>query len=198
MKVNLPALKFKTTDLSPYLSSETIEYHYFQHHKGYVTKLNNLLLKEDNQYISLEDIIRKTYKKKDKIFNNAAQIWNHNFYWECLSPISLIKDINSNLLSYLNKFFINLENFQDTFIKKCMEHFGSGWVWLIKNNNKLEIINTNNADSVIVKKNVTPLLVCDMWEHAYYIDYRNRKLEYLKNFFKIINWKKISQNFSVN
>ena len=191
MKFELMQLPYEQTALEPYLSAETLSYHYGKHHAGYVNKLNTLI--EETQYVdqSLEYIIKNS---DGSIFNNAAQVFNHDFYWHGLSPSS---SIPSNKLSQqLISDFGSLEKFKEVFLNAATVFFGSGWVWLILDDNKqLSIETTSNADTPIIRHGRTPLLVCDVWEHAYYIDYRNGRPDYLENWWKLINWEFVSVNF---
>ena len=195
MPFTLPPLPYKKDALAPHISAETIEYHYGKHHQAYVNKLNDLIKGTEFENVnSLEDIIKKA---SGGIFNNAAQIWNHSFYWQCLTPKATpMPDV---LKQALTQIFGSVDQFKTSFIEKAMGNFGSGWTWLVKNTaGSLEIVNTSNANNPLTD-NKTPLLTCDVWEHAYYIDYRNARAKYLENFWELINWnfvhdKGLSQN----
>lgn len=190
MKFELMNLPYTQTALEPYLSSETLSYHYGKHHAGYVNKLNVLI--EETEFInkSLVDIVKYA---NGPIFNNAAQVYNHDFYWHGLSPTPT--NIALNLAEQIAQDFGTLEHFKEEFLTIASGFFGSGWVWLIVTEDKhLVIETTSNADTPIRYGRI-PLLVCDIWEHAYYIDYRNGRPDYLKNWWKLINWEFVSNNF---
>ncbi len=191
MTFELMKLPYELDALSPYISKETLHYHYGKHHAGYIKKLNGLIEGSPLAEKTLEEIIKT---ESGGIFNNAAQIWNHNFYWQCLTPDGTEKP-TGQLLDSINKNFGSLEAFEKAFTEKALSNFGSGWTWLIKEKNgKLEIINTSNAGNPMTE-NKKPLLTCDVWEHAYYVDYRNERNTYLENFWKIVNWKFVEKNF---
>jgi len=198
---NLMQLPYDLEQLAPYMSKETLEYHYLQHHKTYVDNLNNLLKSmSNNNEISnkpkktLYELIRDY--KHGPIFNNAAQVFNHNFFWKSLTPKGKSLS-NSVLKEKLLKKWDSIENFTEAFNKKAMETFGSGWVWLVKTpDGELEILSTPNAETPITGENV-PLLTCDVWEHAYYIDYRNSRKAYFEAYWKIVNWNFAEENFIV-
>lgn len=186
MSFKLPELSYGLDALSPYISKETLEYHYGKHHQGYVNKLNAALEKNDQfKNASLEDIILKA---EGGIFNNAAQIWNHTFYWNSLTPQSE-KRPGSVLADALAQNFGSFEKFQEEFTQKASTLFGSGWVWLVKNQDgSLAVVPTKDAGNPLTD-NQTPLLTCDVWEHAYYIDYRNARPKYIEAFWNLVNWK---------
>jgi len=193
MSFTLPKLPYAQNALEPFISKETLKYHYGKHHQAYVNKLNKLIAGSSLEKQSLETIIRKA---QGSIFNNAAQVWNHTFYWHCLSP-KPIKEPSKNLLDSIQKYFGSLSAFKTTFIQIASAHFGSGWVWLVKNPNKsLAIVTTQNAGNVLTQSK-SPLLICDVWEHAYYIDYRNNRVKYLENYWKLIDWTFVDKNFSL-
>lgn len=189
MAFKLPPLPFEKNALEPYISIETLEYHYGKHHQTYVNKLNALVGETDK---SLEEIIRNN---SGSIFNNAAQIWNHTFYWHCLSP-NFDQKIPDNLLNALINTFETVEKFKQQFSQIAINTFGSGWAWLIKNpENTLEIISTSNAETPI-NSTATPLLTCDVWEHAYYIDTRNDRAKYVDNFWHLVNWEFVAKQLN--
>lgn len=194
MSFVLPKLNYKFEELEPILSKETLEYHYGKHHQAYINNLNNLIVGSEDKDSSLENIILKA--EPGAIFNNAAQIYNHNFYWQCLTPVKKQGvQINYNIIQLINNTFGNIESFKEKFNEKAAKHFGSGWVWLVLNGDKkLEIIDTHDADTP-VKKGFTPLLTIDVWEHAYYIDYRNNRIEYLNKIWQIINWDFVEKQY---
>lgn len=192
MKHELPPLPYSLDALAPTLSKETLEYHYGKHHKAYVDKLNELIPGSEFENLSLEDIIKKA--PTGPIFNNAAQIWNHTFYWHSMTPESTKNKPNSALASHINKAFGSLEKFKETFNKAAGAQFGSGWAWLIKDTQGLSIQTTSNAATPF-RDGKTCLMTCDVWEHAYYIDYRNARPKYLEKFWKLVNWDFASKNF---
>lgn len=190
---SLPLLPYELNGLEPYLSQETLEYHYGKHHKAYVDNLNNLILGTGFEEKTLEEIVQTA--PAGPIFNNAAQIWNHTFYWESLAPES--KDISG---SKLEQAIVNtwgtMEAFKKAFNDIAMKTFGSGWTWLVKKpDGTLELVSTSNAATPLTSENIS-LLTCDVWEHAYYIDYRNKRAEYLEKFWNIVNWGKIEERFN--
>jgi Fe-Mn family superoxide dismutase len=185
MAISLPPLPYSNDALVPHISPETIEYHYGKHHKTYVDKLNGLISGTEFQDMNLEEIVKKS---SGGIFNNAAQIWNHTFYWNCLAPKAGGEPAKI-LADQLSKNFGSLEKFKEQFSAAATNQFGSGWAWLVKKSDgKLSIYSTSNADTPLTKGD-TPLLTCDVWEHAYYIDYRNARPKYIESFWKLVNWK---------
>ena len=180
----LPDLPFAPDALAPYISKETIDYHYGKHHAAYVANLNKLIPGTEFEEMSLDDIVKKA--KPGPIFNNAAQVWNHTFYWNCLSPRG--GEPAGELAKAIEKAFGSVAKLQAEFTDAGTKLFGSGWVWLVrKPDGALAIEGTSNAGNPLTSGNV-PLLVCDVWEHAYYIDYRNARPKYLEAFWKITNW----------
>ncbi|MDD7804477.1 MAG: superoxide dismutase [Fe] [Endozoicomonas sp. (ex Botrylloides leachii)] len=192
MVFKLPALPYARNALEPHISEETLNYHYGKHHNTYVVKLNGLVEGTPLENKSLEEIIKTS---EGGIFNNAAQIWNHTFYWNCLIPNGGGKPTGS-LAEVIDKTFGSFEDFTAKFNDMAVNNFGSSWTWLVKNNDgSIEIVNTSNAGTPLTTGQ-TPLLTCDLWEHAYYIDYRNVRPDYLASFWKLINWEFVSKNFS--
>jgi superoxide dismutase, Fe-Mn family len=190
MSFTLPALPYELNALEPHISKETLEYHYGKHHKAYVDKLNTLL-PEDSR--TLEEVIKDS---TGPVFNNAAQIWNHTFYWHCLSPQGGGLP-EGKLAEAINVAFGSFEQFKEQFTQAAINTFGSGWAWLVKGaDGKLAIVSTSNAQLPITE-NKTALLTCDVWEHAYYIDYRNSRPNYLDAFWKLVNWSFVEENFGV-
>lgn len=188
----LTKLPYEMDALQPFISKETLEYHYGKHHKAYVDNLNRLVVDTEFANLSLEEIIMKS---SGTIFNNAAQDWNHTFYWHCLTPNSHGAP-SGQLADAINKKFGSFDEFKKQFAQAAVSCFGSGWTWLVKNaQGELEIMNTSNA-GLPMKDGKTALLTCDVWEHAYYIDYRNLRASYVENFWKIANWDFAAQNFS--
>ena len=190
-KIELPKLNYSLNALEPYISQRTMEFHYLKHHQAYVDKLNTLIANGEFESKPLEYIIKHA---KGSIFNNAAQVWNHTFYWDCFSEKRNTQP-SSAFLESINQQYGNIENFKQEFTTQALNLFGSGWVWLVKNKeNKLEILALPNAENPICQ-NKTPLLVCDVWEHAYYLDKQNCRADYLKDFWPLIDWKKITERF---
>jgi Fe-Mn family superoxide dismutase len=192
MTHELPALPYAIDALAPHISKETLEFHYGKHHQTYVTNLNNLIPGTEFESASLEDIIRKS---SGGIFNNAAQVWNHTFYWHSLSPHATAP--TGELVAAIDAKWGSLQAFQEAFNKSAAGNFGSGWTWLVKKaDGSLDIVNTSNAATPLTTGD-TALLTCDVWEHAYYIDYRNARPKYLETFWKLANWSFAEKNFSV-
>lgn len=192
MAIELPALPYALEALEPHISRETLEYHYGKHHQAYVTNLNNLLPGSGFESATLEDIIKKA---SGPIFNNAAQVWNHTFYWHCLTPNGG-GEPTGELATQIQKAFGSFATFQEQFTKTAIATFGSGWAWLVRSpEGTLEIISTSNAGTPLTD-NKKALLTCDVWEHAYYIDYRNARAKYVESFWKCVNWAFVAKNFS--
>jgi len=191
MEHKLPALPFAMDALAPVISKETLEYHYGKHHAAYVTNLNKLIPGTEFENLPLEELIKRA--PAGGIFNNAAQIWNHSFYWQCLAPKSG-GEPSGAAADAIKKDFGSFAQFKEQFTKAAVTTFGSGWAWLVKNKDgKLAIESTSNA-STPLKDGRKPLLTCDVWEHAYYIDYRNNRAGYVEAFWKLVNWKFVEQN----
>ncbi len=182
MKHELPPLPYDLEALAPIISKETLEYHYGKHHKAYVDKLNELIPNTAFETLSLENIIKEA--PKGPIFNNAAQVWNHTFYWQCMTPER----------AKICKSFGSFSKFKENFTKAAIAQFGSGWAWLIKDGQGLKIETTSNALTPL-RESKPCLLTCDVWEHAYYIDYRNARPKYLEKFWDIVNWDFVAENF---
>lgn len=190
MPFTLPKLPYAENALAPYISEETLQYHYGKHHKAYVDNLNKLIADSELQSRSLEEIILKS---SGAVFNNAAQVWNHTFYWHCMSPQGG-GEPTGKLHDLINKSFGSFEAFKEQFSKAAIATFGSGWAWLVKNKDgDLKIISTSNAQNPLTE-NLTPLLTCDVWEHAYYIDYRNARPSYVDAFWNVVNWDFVAEN----
>jgi len=190
MPFTLPALPFARDALAPHISGETLDYHYGKHHNTYVTNLNNLIAGTEHADSSLEEIILTS---SGGLFNNAAQVWNHTFYWNCLSPEGGGEPSNA-LADAIGNAFGSFEAFREKFSTSAVTNFGSGWTWLVKNDDGgLEIVNTGNAANPMTD-GLKPLLTCDVWEHAYYIDYRNARPAYLEAFWKLVNWEFVANN----
>lgn len=196
MSFSLPDLPYAVDALEPLMSSDTLKLHHGKHHRAYVSKLVELTKDTPFEEETLEDVICETYGKKDKaaIFNNAAQHWNHSFFWLCMKPGS--HAIPEILRSRLSHSFGDPDNFKRKFVNEGLAQFGSGWVWLVEGRNGLEILKTSNADNPLVLDK-QPLLVCDVWEHAYYVDYQNRRADYLKYFVdRLVDWESVAKRLS--
>ncbi len=192
MAFELPALPYAKDALAPTISEETLEFHYGKHHNTYVQKLNGLIEGTEFADASLEDIIKKS---SGGVFNNAAQVWNHTFYWNSMSPNGG-GEPTGELADAIKAEFGSFDEFKTKFSEAAAGNFGSGWTWLVKNSSgKLEIVNTSNAGCPITDGH-TPLITVDVWEHAYYIDYRNARPKYLEGFFKLANWEFAAKNFA--
>ncbi|HHJ39206.1 MAG: superoxide dismutase [Methylothermaceae bacteria B42] len=190
MKHELPPLPYAMDALEPHISRETLEYHYGKHHQTYVTNINNLIAGTEFENMSLEEIICKA---SGPIFNNAAQVWNHTFYWNSLSPNGG-GSATGAVGDAINRDFGSFDSFKEAFTKAAVTLFGSGWAWLVKTpEGKLEIVQTSNAGNPLTEGK-TPILTCDVWEHAYYIDYRNARPKYLEAFWNLVNWDFANQN----
>ena len=191
MTHKLPELTYAKDALQPHISQETLEFHYGKHHNAYVTNLNNLIPGTEFEDMPLEDIIKKA--PAGGIFNNAAQVWNHSFYWNCLNPNGGGKP-TGKLLDAIEKSFGSFDDFKDKFTKSAVTNFGSGWTWLVQNSDgSLELLNTSNAGTALTSGK-TPLLTCDVWEHAYYVDYRNARPQYVDAFWNLVNWDFVEGN----
>jgi Fe-Mn family superoxide dismutase len=190
MAFELPALPYAKDALAPHISAETIEYHYGKHHKTYVDNLNKLVPGSEYEGMSLEDIIRKS---SGGVFNNAAQVWNHTFYWNCLSPNGGGEPTGA-VADVINETFGSFDVFREKFTDCAIKTFGSGWAWLVKTpEGNIDIISTSNAGTPMTE-NRKALLTCDVWEHAYYIDYRNARPKYLQEFWNLVNWDFVAEN----
>jgi Fe-Mn family superoxide dismutase len=190
MSFELPSLSYANDALAPYMSAETLDFHHGKHHQTYVTNLNNLLKDNELQGASLEDIVIKSSKDASMagIFNNAGQHWNHILFWQCMKPNGG-GSIPSELETRLNSDFGSIDQFKEAFIQAGTTQFGSGWAWLAINNGKLVVTKSANASNPLVD-GIKPILGCDVWEHSYYIDYRNKRPDYLKAFLdSLVNWE---------
>ena len=193
MEHKLPNLPYALDALQPVFSKETMEYHYGKHHQTYINNLNKLIVGTEFEDMPLEDII---HKSTGGIFNNAAQTWNHTFYWFGFTPKGQGKPSGA-LLSAIEKSFGSFEEFQVAFETCAANTFGSGWAWLVKKaDGSLALVSTSNAATPLTEDGTTPLLTCDVWEHAYYIDYRNSRPNYLKGFWQIVDWAVVAQRFA--
>lgn len=199
----VPALRFNEEELKPYMSSDTIHFHYHKHTKSYFNETNKMVASLSNDVIKkhkitdLQSLIKFLSSTDDKdFFNQAAQAWNHAFFWENLTPKDRTGEPSLLLLKQFEENFYGLDSFKQKFKQACLNHFGSGWCWLIYENNNLSIETTSNADTPIIYNNKTPLLVCDLWEHAYYLDTQNNKRNYIENFWNVIDWKVVNERFN--
>ena len=190
MAFDLPKLPYEKNALEPHISAETIEYHYGKHHQAYVTKLNAAIEGTDLADKSLNDLIKSA---SGGTFNNAAQVWNHSFYWNCLSPNGGGAP-SGKVAHAINDSFGSFDKFKEAFTTAAGTLFGSGWAWLVKNGDgKLEIVQTKDAGNPMTDGH-TPLLTCDVWEHAYYVDYRNARPKYIDAFWALVNWEFVENN----
>jgi Fe-Mn family superoxide dismutase len=191
MQLSLPTLPFAKNALEPHISEETLEYHHGKHHAAYVNKYNDLIKGTEYEEMPLLEVIRTA---TGPIFNNGAQAFNHDFYWKCLSPEKTAP--SQELSEAINEAFGSFEAFMEKFSQSAVTLFGSGWTWLIiDTDGKLAIENGSNAETPVRMEGKHPLLTCDVWEHAYYIDTRNARPEYVKNFWNVVNWHFVSENY---
>lgn len=192
MSFALPALPYKKNALEPHISAETLEYHYGKHHNTYVVNLNNLVKGSEFEGKSLVEIVKTS---TGGVFNNAAQVWNHTFYWYCLSPQGG-GEPTGTVAEAINKSFGSFAAFKEQFTDAAVKNFGAGWTWLVKKaDGSLAIVSTSNAATPLTGED-KPLLTVDVWEHAYYIDYRNARPKYLENFWALVNWTFAAENLA--
>ncbi len=190
MAFELPPLPYDKNALEPTISAETIDYHHGKHHQAYVTNLNNLVAGTALEGKSLDELVTST---DGGVFNNAAQVWNHTFYWNSMSPNGGGEPTGATA-DAINAAFGSFDAFKEQFNKAAATHFGSGWAWLVKDGEgKLSVVSTANAGNPLTD-GLTPVLTCDVWEHAYYIDYRNARPAYLESFWKLVNWDFVAGN----
>ena len=193
MSFELPSLPYAKDALAPHISAETLEFHYGKHHQAYVDKLNGLVDGTDMASKSLEDIVKTS---EGGVFNNAAQVWNHTFYWNCLSPNGG-GQASGAIADAIDAAFGSFDAFKEQFTNAAINNFGSGWTWLVKNaDGSVAIVNTSNAATPLTDSSVTPLLTVDVWEHAYYVDYRNARPKYMEAFWALVNWDFVNANFA--
>ena len=193
MTFELPSLPYASDALAPYMSSETLDFHHGKHHQTYVTNLNNLVKDSDMQDASLEDVVIKSSKDASMagIFNNAGQHWNHILFWQCMKPNGG-GAMPSELENRISSDFGSVDQFKEAFVQAGTTQFGSGWAWLAIDNGKLVVTKSANASNPLVE-GMKPILGCDVWEHSYYIDYRNKRPDYLKAFLdNLVNWEFVS------
>ncbi|HYF60625.1 MAG TPA: Fe-Mn family superoxide dismutase [Burkholderiaceae bacterium] len=192
MEHTLPPLPYAPDALQPHISKETLEFHHGKHHQAYVTNLNNLIKGTEFENASLEDIIRKS---SGGVFNNAAQVWNHTFFWSSMKPNGGGQPTGP-VADAIAKKWGSFDAFKEAFTKSAIGNFGSGWTWLVKKaDGSIDIVNTSNAGTPITGTD-RPLLTCDVWEHAYYIDYRNRRPDFLGAWWNVVNWDFAAKNFA--
>jgi Fe-Mn family superoxide dismutase len=193
MEHKLPELPYAMDALQPHMSKETLEFHYGKHHQAYVTNLNNLIKGTEHENANLEDIVKKA--PAGGVFNNAAQVWNHTFFWHCMKPAGGGKP-GGALAAAIDKKWGSLDAFKEAFHKSAVGNFGSGWTWLVKKaDGSVDIVNTSNAGTPLTTADKA-LLTCDVWEHAYYVDYRNRRPDFVKTFLdSLVNWGYAEKNF---
>lgn len=190
MPFELPSLPYAMDALEPYISQKTIEFHYGKHHQTYVTNLNKLVPGTEFENVTLEEIVKRAI---GGIFNNGAQVWNHTFYWNCLAP-NAGGEPSGLLADRINRNFGSFAAFKENFSTAATTLFGSGWAWLVKNaDDKLEIVQESNAGNPL-RNGLTPLLTCDVWEHAYYLDKQNRRPDYISDFWNLVNWKAVEKH----
>lgn len=197
MTIQLPQLPYAENALEPIISEKTIQFHYGKHHQAYVQKTNELIERTDLKDKTLEEIV--LYAASDSVyttlFNNAAQAWNHSFFWNSLKPINEKKEISEKLMKLIVQDFGSVENLKKELIQKGLAQFGSGWVWLVYENEHLKVISTSNAETPLTSGSQVPLLTIDVWEHAYYLDEQNRRGDYLSNLVEqLLNWTFADQN----
>ena len=193
MAFELPALPYEKNALEPHISQETLEFHHGKHHNTYVVKLNGLIEGTELEEKSLEEIVKTS---TGGVFNNAAQIWNHTFYWHCLAP-NAGGEPTGEVAEAINAAFGSFDAFKAKFTDSAINNFGSSWTWLVKKaDGSLDIVNTSNAGTPLTEEGVTPLLTVDLWEHAYYIDYRNLRPDYMNGFWALVNWDFVAKNLA--
>jgi len=193
MVITLPELPYAMDALAPHISQETLEYHYGKHHASYVGKLAKLIEGTEHENSDLETIVRNS---DGGVFNNAAQIWNHSFYWNCLSPNGG-GAAEGSIAEAIKQSFGSFDAFKEAFTTSALTNFGSSWTWLVQNaDGGVEIVNTSNAATPLTDSSVTPLLTVDLWEHAYYIDYRNSRPNYMAAFWSLVNWDFVNDNLA--
>jgi Fe-Mn family superoxide dismutase len=191
MSFELPKLSYALNALEPVISQKTLEFHYGKHHQAYVNNLNNLVPGTKFENATLESIIKEA---DGGIFNNGAQVWNHTFFFNSLAP-NAGGEPSGSLADAIKKDFGSFAEFKEKFSKSAVTLFGSGWAWLVKNGDgKLEIVQESNAGNPL-RKGLTPILTCDVWEHAYYLDYQNRRPDFVESFWKLVDWKTINERF---
>lgn len=193
MEHKLPELPYSLDALAPHISKETLEYHYGKHHQTYITNMNNQIKGTEFENMPLEEIVKKS---SGGLFNNAAQSWNHTFYWLGFAPNGVALNEAGSLAKAIVAKWTSFDAFKEAFNQVAAGTFGSGWAWLVKTpKGELDLVSTSNAATPLTSEN-TPLLTCDVWEHAYYIDYRNSRPNYLSHFWEIVNWEEVEKRFA--
>jgi Fe-Mn family superoxide dismutase len=192
MEHTLPPLPYAKDALQPHISAETLEFHHGKHHQTYVTNLNNMIKGTEYENLSLEEIIQKS---TGGVFNNSAQVWNHTFFWNCMTPNGGGAP-TGQVADAINAKWGSFDKFREEFNKSALGNFGSGWTWLVqKTDGSVDIVNTSNAGTPLTTTD-KPLLTADVWEHAYYIDYRNARAKFLDAFWNVVNWNFVNQNMA--
>jgi len=192
MEHTLPPLPYAKDALQPHISAETLEYHYGKHHQAYVTNLNNLIKGTEFENLSLEEIIKKS---SGGVFNNSAQVWNHTFFWHCMAP-NAGGAPTGPVADAITAKWGSFDKFKEEFQKSAVGNFGSGWTWLVKKaDGSVDIVNTSNAQTPLTSAD-KPLLTVDVWEHAYYIDYRNARPKFVEAWWNVVNWAFVNENFA--
>ncbi len=192
MEHTLPPLPYPMNGLQPHISQETLEFHYGKHHQAYLTNMNTMIKGTEFENASLEEIVKKS---SGGLFNNSAQVWNHSFFWQCMKPNGEGAPSGA-LLDAINAKWGSFDKFKEEFSKSCVSNFGSGWTWLVKKpDGSVDIVNTSNAGTPLTGAD-KPLLTCDVWEHAYYIDYRNARAKFVEAFWSLTNWDFAGKNYS--
>lgn len=195
MPIELPELPYPKNALEPYMSKQTLEFHYGKHHKKYIETLNKLITGTEFENKTLEEIMQTSFHQEEKIYNNAAQAWNHTFFWNCLTPEQ--EGPSPEFSKVIAENFGSFEDFKTKFTKEAKNLFGSGWAWMVKDSSgAIKIRALGNAGNPLVECGETPLLTCDVWEHAYYLDYQNDRPQFLENFWQIVNWNFVEENLS--
>ncbi|WP_185873076.1 superoxide dismutase [Blattabacterium cuenoti] len=200
MSFKLPKLSYSYKDFEPYIDEKTMEIHYKKHHLTYVNNLNNIISDTDMKDLSIEEILRRSHIESPVVKNNAGGVYNHNLFWKILIPSSKFIPPSKYFINIINENFSSMNSFKNKFSDISLKKFGSGWTWLCINNNKeLNICITSNQDNPIMYGSECegiPILGLDLWEHAYYLKYQNRRSDYISSFWKIINWKEVENNYN--
>lgn len=194
MAFELPPLPYEKNALEPYISAETLEFHYGKHHQTYVTNLNKLVAGTDYESMGLEEVVQKA--EPGGLFNNAAQVWNHTFYWNCMAP-DAGGEPSGAVGAAIKSAFGSFAEFKEKFSTSAATNFGSGWTWLVRNGDgRVEIANTSNAGTPLVDAGKTPILTIDVWEHAYYVDKRNARPAYIADWWNLVNWDFVEKQYA--
>jgi len=194
MAFELPPLPYERNALEPHISAETLDYHYGKHHQTYVTNLNKLVAGTEYENMSIEDVVRKA--GPGGLFNNAAQVWNHTFYWNCMAP-NAGGEPSGAVADAIGNAFGSFADFKEKFSTSAATNFGSGWTWLVKNGSgNVEIANTSNAGTPLTEAGSVPILTIDVWEHAYYVDKRNARPAYIADWWNLVNWSFVAKQYA--